>query len=34
METIWGEFSTLRTREHLLNVQIKSIITEGLSGHN
>lgn len=34
MKTIWEEFNTLKTRKQLLNVENKSIITDGLSGHN
>lgn len=33
METIWGESSTLKPTKSL-NVENKSIITEGLSEHN
>lgn len=33
MKTIWEESSTLKTTKQLLNVENKSLITDGLSGH-
>lgn len=34
MKTIWEESSTLKTTKQLLNVENKSISTNGLSRHN